>query len=151
MAWKPETVERKTAEFVETSKQYQHFKTVDLVTAYTEIRRKKEEIEESLKPVDHRLFVLTTLIAERFDEEEIKSLKLDSGESVSVSMRTTYKIADNAKFIAWIHESGLQEELKVNSQRLQSLAGGYLSEMEQLPPGVEINEPQPKISLRKGK
>lgn len=150
MVWKPETVERKTAEFVESAKEFQGMKTVDLVTAYTEVRRKKEEIEETLKPVDNRLFVLTTLIAERFDEEEIKSLKLDSGESVSVSMRTTYKITDNAKFIAWIHESGLQEELKVNSQRLQSLAGGYLSEMEQLPPGVEVNQPVPKISLRKG-
>ena len=36
-------------------------------------------------------------------------------------------------------------------ENVQSLAGGYLSEMEQLPPGIEINEPQPKISLRKGK
>jgi hypothetical protein len=36
MAWKPETVERKTAEFIESAKQFQGLKTVDLVTAYTE-------------------------------------------------------------------------------------------------------------------
>lgn len=150
MAWKPETVERKTAEFVEASKEYQHLPTTALVMQYVKARNQKDEIEETLKPVNERINVLTMLLADRFDDEDLKSLKLDTGESVSVSLRTSYKIADREKFLAWIRVNGLEEELTVNTQRLQSLAGGWLSEQQQLPPGVEQNQPVPKISLRKG-
>lgn len=150
MGWKPETVERKSAEFKKLAEEFQHLPTTALVMQFVKMRNQKDAIEETLKPVDARIGVLTSLIAERFDEEELKSLKLDTGESVSVSARTSYKITNREQFFTWLRENQMEEELTVNTMRLNTLAGGWLSEQKRLPPGIEMNDPAPKITLRKG-
>jgi len=149
MAWKPETIEQKSKEFAEIAKQFQGLKTTELVNRYIDERRQKETIEESLKPINERLNVLISMLAERFDEEELKSLKLDSGELITVSQRSSFRITDHDLFVQWLKDTNMDAELTVSAARVTTIAAEYLKEEKRLPPGIEANQPVPKISLRK--
>jgi hypothetical protein len=152
MPWKPETVERKSKEWAEIAADYSGLDFDGLEEKLRGLYDTKELMESQLKPVNCRIEVIEAMFAERFAEQDLKSLSFNSGYKLGVKWKRDLITKDKAAFIVWLKANGMEDELTVYAQRLKGIAKGVLEETGKLPDGVvESEEPHAVVSYTKAK
>ena len=149
MGWTEETFQRKSAEFGDISKEYVATSSDDLAKEYRKLYLLVEEQERIMSPIKKKLEVVKTILADKFAEEEKKSVKFENGSSVSVRFTTPFKVQDKAAFIAWLKGNGMENELTVSAARCTSLGKNFFEETQQVPDGLVAGDPVPVVTYRK--
>ena len=149
--WNEETIQRKSEEFSQIAEKYQSLKYTGLEEKYRTIKEEKTSLDEKVKTLNKHIAVIEALFAERFTEEDIKSMKFDSGYSVGLRTETPLRTVDKPAFISWMKDQGMESELTVYDQRLKSISKALLAETGSLPPGIEAGDPVPVVSYTKSR
>jgi hypothetical protein len=108
----------------------------------------KEGIEDLLYQCNLRITAIEQLMVDQFENEDVTSLKLDTGQSVGVQMEVYAQVQDREKYRQWCIEEGLENLMTVpwattNSETKDRLLKGLPE-----PDGVKAFA-KPKFILRK--
>lgn len=110
----------------------------EFVRAYVACRGVKTKLQELLANVQLLLDAYEVLMIEHLQIEGTKSMRLDSGASVSVSDQPSAQIQDKEQFRLWCVEQGLERLMHLHPSTAQSLMKERLLAGEPEPPGVEM-------------
>jgi len=149
--WNEETIQRKSEEFNRISADYLPLNFNGLEDKYRDLKDTKATLDSSLKAVNQRLAVIEAIFAERFSEQDLKSMNFESGHRVTVRFESPLKTEDKDAFIAWLKASGMESELTIYDQRLKSISKNLLEETGSLPPGITQGDPVAVVSYTKSK
>lgn len=149
--WSEETIQRKSEEFATIAGEYQSLNFNGLEEKYRDLKDTKGTLDASLKAVNQRLAVIESIFADRFAEEDIKSMNFDSGHRVTVRFETPLRTEDKTAFVEWLKSTGLESELTIYDARLKSISKGHLAETGSLPPGIVQGDLVAVVSYTKSK
>lgn len=149
--WNEQTIQRKSEEFANIASEYQGLDFAGLEEKYRDLHDTKTTLDGSLKTINRRLAVIEAIFAERFTEQDIKSMNFDSGHRVTVRFETPLKTEDKAAFIEWLKSNGLEGQLTVYDATLKSISKGVLAETGKLPDGIVQGELVAVVSYTKSK
>lgn len=122
---------------------------VEYAKAYRLMRLVDDAINEAQSEVNLIKAAYEKLIDKYYEVEGVTSLRLDTGESVSVQYEPHLKVTNPNVFRKWCIEAGLEEKLQLPWQSGNSLAKERLLEGLPEPDGTELRS-KPKFVLRKG-
>jgi hypothetical protein len=149
--WNEDVIQRKSAEFEQIAAKFKGHSLQELEASYFEARGRKDELAAELKPVDQCIMVLEALIAEKFAEDDLKTVSFDNGNRITVSFERPRSVADREALINWIKANGYEHELNLNYQSMNRLCKELAQEGKPLPDGVVEGEPLPKITYTRRK
>ena len=123
----------------------------ELVKAYIDIRDKKAqlkaELTKQMQPYDTALYQIETEMLDRMQQTGVDSMKTSAGTAYRTT-KTSVSVADKAAFLEFIVDKVVDAlrnkenafpcfdmlDLKANKTAVE----GYLSEKDELPPGVNM-------------
>ena len=105
---------------------------------YVQVRQAIDELDAKLSVLNVQKNALTYLFTERFEEDDVTSMKFDDGVMLSEAPEPYPNVKDRATLIAWVKETGQEELLTLNFQTLASMCKQLLLDGKPIPPGVDI-------------
>ena len=105
---------------------------------YVQVRQQIDELDAKLSVLNVQKNALTYLFTERFEEDDVTSMKFDDGVMLSEAPEPYPNVKDRATLIAWVKETGQEELLTLNFQTLASMCKQLLLDGKPIPPGVDI-------------
>ena len=122
----------------------------DLAKNIVAIRQEKAALKEQLADVQLRLTAAEQLLCDRFDDQGMTQLKLESGETVTTQIKPYARVQDRMKFRQWCITNGLEESLTLPWQTTNQLVSDRLVDGLPEPDGIETYK-QTTVVLRKGR
>lgn len=110
----------------------------ELCEMYTRIRKELDELEAQVSVLETQKAALTYLFTNRFEEDDVTSMKFANGVTLGESVEPLPNVKDRQLLIDWIKSTGQEELLTLNYQTLASITKQALLEGRPLPPGVEV-------------
>jgi hypothetical protein len=107
-----------------------------LAQAYVISRRGKKILEEQIKGINLEIEALRQLIVDRFEVEGTSSVSLDTGESIRVQLEPHARVVDKEANRQWAIAQGLEKQLALPWQTLNSLTKDLMLRGEPEPDGV---------------
>jgi hypothetical protein len=105
---------------------------------YINVRKEIDELEAHLSVLETQKAALTYLFTNRFEEDDVTSMKFANGVTLGESVEPLPNVKDRQQLINWIKETGQEELLTLNYQTLASITKQALLEGKSIPPGVEV-------------
>lgn len=105
---------------------------------YAKVRAGIDELEAQLSVLETQKAALTYLFTNRFEEDDVTSMKFANGVTLGESVEPLPNVKDRQLLIDWIKETGQEELLTLNYQTLASITKQALLEGKPVPPGVEV-------------
>jgi hypothetical protein len=149
MAWTEETIKRKSEEWQSLSAEFVGMSSKDMAAMYALLYVEIQEAEATIAPTKRKLEVLKALLADKFAEDDLRSVKFDNGSSIGVRFTTPFLVEDKDKFIGWLKNNGMESELTVSAARCTSIGKNVFEETQQVPDGLKAGEPVPVVTYRK--
>jgi len=118
-----------------------------LANEYAILRNKKESVERELSDINLAIRAAEMVFAERFAEDDVKTMKFNNGMSLTISVEQGWQFDDKGAFIKFLEDEGWHHELTVPAGSLNRLMRD-LQDKELKPPGVKLGEPFTKFSCR---
>lgn len=109
-----------------------------LCEMYVAIRKQIEGLEAALSVFETQKAALTYLFTNRFEEDDVTSMKFANGVTLGESVEPLPNVKDRQLLIDWIKSTGQEELLTLNYQTLASITKQALLEGKPVPPGVEV-------------
>jgi hypothetical protein len=120
-----------------------------LAKEYEDLRAEVAGIEEQLSEANLRLEACSQMLQTQFEVEGLTSLRLDSGQSVTVQYEPYAKVEDKEAFRQWCLRNGLETSLSLPWMTTNAITKERLLAYEPEPDGV-VAQSKYKIVLRKG-
>lgn len=127
--------------------EYQKLNNNDLGDEYAAWRKAKDKLDADLKEINLQIRAAEMVFAERFAEDDVKTMKFNNGMSLTISVEQGFVFRDKEQFIKFLEDNGWHHELTVPAGSLNRLMRD-LAEKKLDPPGVELGEPFTKFSCR---
>lgn len=108
-----------------------------LAELYLKLRNEKSEAEERMSEINLSIDAVKQLIEESYEADEITSLRLKSGKTVSTQVEPVASVADREAYRLWCLEQGMEREMHLHAQTTKSLMRSMLLEKGETPPGVK--------------
>lgn len=147
--WSDETLQRKSEEFTNIAQLYMLSSSDDLAKEYASLYVQVAEEEAKLHPLKQKMSVVKMLLADKFAEEDKKSVKFENGSSISVRFTTPFSVQDKPAFIRWLKDNDMESELTVSAARCASIAKNLFEEAQTIPDGLVAGDPLPVVTYRK--
>jgi len=109
-----------------------------LARRYTMLRASKEQIEESLSPINLELEALVQLMEDSYEAEGLRKLDMADGGSVALQPEPYASIADKEAYRQWCVSEGMEHAMHLWPSATQSLVKERLLAGHDAPPGVEV-------------
>lgn len=109
-----------------------------LQDVYVRVRKQMDKLESELSVLETQKAALTYLFCQRFEEDDVTSMKFASGVTLGESIEPIPNVKDRTALITWIKETGQEDLLTLNYQTLASITKAALLEGQPIPPGVEV-------------
>lgn len=109
-----------------------------LASLVDSIRLKKDSLKEVISQVQLDLDAATQLMIAKFEEDDIASIRLNTGRSISVEYELTAKVEDREVFRLWCIENGLERELRLWPSTTDSMVKTMIMEGKKEPPGTKV-------------
>lgn len=145
--WSAETVAEHQDKLAPLLAECQKLSNEQLGEAYKGYRKHKEECDAKLKNVNAHIQAAEMVFAERFAEDDVKTMKFNNGMSLTISVEQGFVFRDKEAFVKFLEKEGWQHELTVPAGSLNRLMRD-LQDKKLSPPGVELGEPYTKFSAR---
>jgi hypothetical protein len=118
-----------------------------LAEDYAKLRQMKTFHEGALSEANLAIRAAEMVFAERFAENDIKSMKFNNGMQLTISVEQGWAFDDKGAFVRFLEDNGWHHELTVPANSLNRLMRD-LEEAKLNPPGVKLGEPFTKFSCR---
>lgn len=145
--WSAETIAGQSDKLAPLVAECQKQSNEELANDYAAYRKQKTEIEEQLESTNRLIRAAEMVFAERFAEDDVKTMKFNNGMSLTIGVEQGYVFEDKAAFVKFLEAAGWQHELTVPANSLNRLMRD-LRESKLEPPGVKLGEPFTKFSCR---
>jgi hypothetical protein len=145
--WSEQTIaehRNRLSPFIES---FQPMSNEELADAYAIARREKDRLEAMVLEEAARIRAAEMVFAERFAEDDVKTMKFNSGMALTISVEQGYTFEDKDAFVKFLEAKGWQHELTVPAGSLNRLMRD-LQDAKLKPPGVKLGEPFTKFSCR---
>lgn len=109
-----------------------------LCEEYARVRKEMDELEAKLSVLEVQKAALTYLFTNRFEEDDVTSMKFANGITLGESIEPLPNVKDRQALTQWIKETGQEDLLTLNYQTLRSITKQALLEGKPVPPGVEV-------------
>lgn len=119
----------------------------NIAGTWVHLRRLKDAIEEWSSDTHLLLEAYQALIKANFDASGIESLRLKTGELVSIQEEPQPTVDDKLALMEWIRKEGLEGKLMLHAGTLKTIVGDALVMGTELPAGVSVSA-RPKFVLR---
>lgn len=96
-------------------------KTSEIAQVYVNRRREMDALEEKEKALNIKIEAAEQLLLDRFDAEDIQSIKLDDGAMVSGQVEPYPGTTDKEAFRLWCIEQHLEKSMHLHPSTLTSL------------------------------
>ena len=123
---------------------------VELAKMYRQRRKAKDELDAKLSIAEVELTAVVQRIAVVFEAQDVTSIKLDDGSSVSLQPEPYAQIEDREAFRAWCQTNGFERAMILPWQTMNALTKERLLSGEAEPDGVKAFS-RTKIVLRGAK
>jgi hypothetical protein len=120
-----------------------------LAEAYVQVRDEEAKLDEEMKGIHLRKRALEQLITDQFEHDDISSLKLASGHSVSVQLEPTAQTIDREANRLWCIRERLENQMVLHPSTLLALTKQRLLDGLEAPDGVKVSA-RAKLVLRRG-
>jgi hypothetical protein len=114
---------------------------------YVRVRKQMDKLEADLSVLEVQKAALTYLFCQRFEDEDVTSMKFASGVTLGESVEPLPNVRDRTALISWIKSTGQEELLTINYQTLASITKQALLDGKPLPDGVDVYMKQ-KLNAR---
>lgn len=118
-----------------------------LCEMYVDIRKQLDELEAKVAVLEIQKAALTYLFTNRFEEDDVTSMKFANGVTLGESVEPLPNVKDREALVNWIKETGQEELLTINYQTLASITKQALLEGKPIPAGCEVYMKQ-KLTAR---
>jgi hypothetical protein len=149
MGWTEETFMRKSEEWSSVSAEFAGMSSNQLAEAYGAIYMQVADHEKAVAPTKRKLEVLKAILADKFAEDDLRTVKFENGSSIGVRYTTPFLVEDKVKFVGWLKSNGMESELTVSAARCTSIGKNVFEETQQVPDGLKAGEPVPVVTYRK--
>lgn len=105
---------------------------------YIKVRRELDTLEAKVSVLETQKAALTYLFTQRFEEDDVTSMKFANGVTLGESVEPLPNVKDKPALMAWTKANGMEELLTWNYQTLASMVKQLLLEGKPVPPGVEV-------------
>ena len=109
-----------------------------LCELYVTLRKSIDELEAKLSVLEVQKAALTYLFTNRFEEDDVTSMKFANGVTLGESVEPLPNVKDRTALVNWIKSTGQEELLTINYQTLASITKQALLEGKPIPEGVEV-------------
>jgi hypothetical protein len=110
--------------------------TASYARLYEDARQRKQAAEALLKSIEDEIEAVTQLLADRFDNEGLGSIKLENGTNISIWHEPYAQVEDKERFRQWCLRNGLERSLALPWQTMNSLTKERLLLGDPEPDGV---------------
>jgi len=127
--------------------QYRSKSAIDLARVYADLRRAKDEVEDTLSSINVRIEAIASLLITAYEQEGVSSLKIaETGQSVSVQSEpiaafegTTpeERAAAKERFRLWCITNGFERQMALHPQTTQALVKQMLLDGQPEPDGIK--------------
>lgn len=118
-----------------------------LCDMYITVRKEMDDLEGKLSVLEVKKAALTYLFTNRFEEDDVTSMKFANGVTLGESVEPLPNVKDRTALTNWIKATGQEELLTINHQTLASITKQALLEGNPVPDGVEVYMKQ-KLTAR---
>lgn len=122
---------------------------------WLDLKRTEKRLKTKLEQLSDSLVILSPLVVEDMQQEEMDSIKLTGGITIYINKETYARVTDKEHLVDVFEEQGLRDMLTVNSQTLSSFVREKLEEAKntpdegKLPPWLAaVVEPSNRFSPR---
>jgi len=112
--------------------------TSELADTFVKLRREKDDLNEQMSALNLKIEAIEQLTVAAFEAEDVQSLKMADGASVSVQIAPYAGVKDKETFRLWCLEQGFAHEMHLHPSTTQGLVKERLLSGEANPPGVEV-------------
>lgn len=110
----------------------------DYGRVYSELRQTADDVDEWMKSMNLLLEAYTALLVEQMQAEGLMSLRLSTGQLVSVYKEPYSQVKDKVAFRKYCIDNGLENELTLAWQTMNGMTKKLLLDGEPEPTGVEV-------------
>lgn len=110
----------------------------ELAARYKELRAEKKEDEQQLSDTNLELEAITQMLAARYEEEGLSSVKFAEGGSVSIQPEPYATVEDKDTFHEWCMSEGYKHQMQLSWQTTNALTKKRLIDGLEAPPGVKV-------------
>lgn len=121
----------------------------EIANEYVLLRGEEDNLEEQLSVLRLRKAAVEQLLVDRFEHDDVSSIKLTSGHSVSVQVEPYAQVVDKDALREWAKTNGLERSLTLPWQTVNALAKERLLAGDAEPEGTKVFA-RTKLVLRKG-
>jgi len=100
---------------------------------YVEIRREKDRLEDIMSVINLRLEAITQLLVEAYESEDLQTIKLGDGASVSVQLEPYVGVVNKEAFRQWCLAQHLEREMHLHPSTATALMKERLLSGESMP------------------
>lgn len=109
-----------------------------LAKMYVAAREEYAQVDKLLKAIGVKLEATEQLLVQTMEAEDVSSLKLDTGRSISTWIEPYPQVTDQEAFRQWCVENGLERSLRLWPATTTSLVKQRLMDGKPEPPGITI-------------
>ena len=109
-----------------------------LCDLYVQVRKTMDELEAKLSVLEIQKAALTYIFTNRFEDDDVTSMKFASGVTLGESVEPLPNVKDRTALVDWIKTTKQEELLTINYQTLASITKQLLLEGKPIPAGVEV-------------
>lgn len=124
--------------FIDGGLRVRDLNNTELCDLYVQVRKAMDELEAKLQVLEVQKAALTYLFTNRFEEDDVTSMKFASGVTLGESVEPLPNVKDRTALVNWIKSTGQEELLTINYQTLASMTKQLLLEGKPIPDGVEV-------------
>lgn len=114
------------------------FTKTELGERFKLFTRRKQRLEKIEKKLNFELEALEAAMAQILEATGEEGFKLSTGGSYFLQPVPYVKVLNELELKEWAIQNGFQNELKLNSKKLQGIVNDRLKEGMNLPPGVKV-------------
>jgi len=108
----------------------------ELAMVIRELRETKDSLDKELSQVNLKLEAVAQLLIDAYEADDIESIKLGDGVSISVQSEPQIRILDRSLFRQWCIANGFEEEMVLPYQTSNAIVKERLLEGQPEPEGV---------------
>ena len=111
-------------------------KSPTFARVYRELRKIEDVAKDHLSQIELVKTAYEQLLVDCYEAEGVRTVKLDSGETIRTQPEPYGQVVDKEAFRKWCHEEGLGTLMQLPWQSMNSLVKERLLEGQNEPPGV---------------
>jgi hypothetical protein len=124
-------------------------KNVEVAAILRDLKERKAKLEEEESKLNVQIEACSSELADRFEVEDMQSLKMQSGETFSLEDVPYAVITDKGEVNKWFIENNMDEMRTVQWTSLNALVKELLESGKPLPSGVDVFL-KSTVKMRKG-